>query len=452
MTKPIVSSSRMRRVQPELAAHAEGTVDAKRPPLRRRSRPTDLSSVGPSAEFTAWGAFDAPPNLGQEPLHLVPDEAAALSAEDRLPVGVMDRRVNGRRHILERNRLKSVLASLGDAVIAVDHAGRTLATNPAYDRLFGRPDAEIRPEDLAGLPLPPREWPQQRAARGERFRMEFAVSAPDGTRRWFEAVTEPLTSQDRTLGGVVAIRDVSDRTMRRSLERLMAAASHELKTPTVAIHNYLQLVYRLLSEGDVEQAGAYAARALSQTRRLSSLIERLLDVSRIQSGPLELQLRVVDLADIVRSAVDVAQVLPNCPPIRLRTGPKAVRVRADPDRLEQVFLNLLTNAVEHASGSGPIEVTVRFSGRRAEVAVRDHGAGVRAEDLRSMFEAYTRLGHQHAEPGLGLGLYVAREIVIAHDGEIEATSRIGAGTVMTVRLPLAERRARAVGGQGRRRA
>jgi len=154
-----VSSNRTRRVQPELAAHTEGTVDAKRPPLRRRSRPTDLSSVGPSAEFTAWGAFDAPPNLGQEPLHLVPDEAAALSAEDRLPVGVMDRRVNGRRHILERNRLKSVLASLGDAVVAVDHAGRTLATNPAYDRLFGRPDAVIRPEDLAGLPLPPREWP-----------------------------------------------------------------------------------------------------------------------------------------------------------------------------------------------------------------------------------------------------------------------------------------------------
>ena len=147
MANPIVSSNRMRRVQPELAAHSEGTVDAKRPPLRRRPRPTDLSSVGPSADFTASDAFDAPSNLGQEPLHLVPDEGAALSAEDRLPVGVMDRRVNGRRHMLERNRLKSVLASLGDAVVAVDHAGRTLATNPAYDRLFGRPDAEIRPED-----------------------------------------------------------------------------------------------------------------------------------------------------------------------------------------------------------------------------------------------------------------------------------------------------------------
>ena len=112
--------------------------------------------------------------------------------------------------------------------------GKTLATNPAYDRLFGGPAAEIEPEDLAGLPLPRAQWPQHRAARGERFRMEFAVSDPDGPRRWFEAVTEPLTSQDRTWGGVVTIRDVSERTMRLSLERLMAAAGHELKTPTAA--------------------------------------------------------------------------------------------------------------------------------------------------------------------------------------------------------------------------
>ena len=342
----------------------------------------------------------------------------------------------------EHNRLQSVLASLADAVVAVDHEGRMLATNPAYDRLFGGPHAKIQPEDLAGLPIPRNERPQQRAARGERFRMEFAVSDPDGKRRWFEAVAEPLTSQDRTWGGVVAIRDLSERTMRLSLERLMAAAGHELKTPTAAIHNYLQLVDRHLTEGEVKEAGRYAARALSQTRRLATLIERLLDVSRIQSGQLELLLESVDLAAVVRSAVEVAQVLPKAPPIRVTAGPEPVRVRADPGRLEQVFLNLLANAMEHAPGSETIDVTLKTSGPRAEVAVRDHGAGIAAEDIRKMFEPYTRLGQPHRAPGLGLGLYVAREIVTAHGGEIEAKSRIGKGTVMTVRLPLAGRRAR----------
>ncbi len=375
-----------------------------------------------------------------EELRVANEDLAARTEELRLQAVALEEQKQHRDE--EHGRLESVLASLGDAVVAVDHEGRTLATNPAYDRLFGGPDAEIRPEDLAGIPLPKAEWPQQRAARGEQFRMEFAVSDPDGVRRWFEAVTEPLTSQDRTWGGVVAIRDVSDRTMRLSLERLMAAAGHELKTPTAAIHNYLQLVDRHLSQGDVKDASTYATRALSQTRRLATLIERLLDVSRIQSGQLELLFDVVDVVAVVRSAVEAAQVLPKAPPIRLTTEPKPVRVRADPGRLEQVFLNLLANAMEHAPGSGTIEVAVRSADGQAEIVVRDHGPGVAAKDLRTIFEAYARLGQPHRAPGLGLGLFVAREIVTAHGGEIQATSRLGKGTAMTVRLPLARRRVR----------
>ena len=335
-------------------------------------------------------------------------------------------------------------------MVAVDHAGRTVATNPTYDRLFGGPEAKIRPEDLAGLPLPKADWPQQRAARGERFRMEFALSDPDGSRRWFEAVTEPLTSEDRTWGGVIAIRDVSERTMRLSLERLMAAAGHELKTPTAALHNYLQLVDRHLADGQVDQAATYATRALAQTRRLATLIERLLDVSRIQSGQLELHLDVVDLTAVVRSAVEVAQVLPKAPPIRVKVGVDPVTVRGDAGRLEQVFLNLLANAMEHAPDSKTIEVTIGSSDGRAEVAVRDRGPGISADGIRTMFDAYTRLGDPHRTPGLGLGLYVAREIVTAHEGEIEARSRVGKGTVMTVRLPVAERRSARGRARGRR--
>jgi signal transduction histidine kinase len=266
--------------------------------------------------------------------------------------------------------------------------------------------------------------------------MEFAVRDADGQRRWFEAVTEPLTSEDRAWGGVVAIRDVSERTMRLSLERLMAAAGHELKTPTAALHNYLQLVDRNLTAGDPEKAATYAGRALTQTRRLATLIERLLDVSRIQSGQLELDLEVVDLEEVVRQAVEVAQVLPKAPPIVVTAASGRLRVRADAGRLEQVFLNLLANAMEHAPQSATIDVRVETSGQSAEVSVRDHGPGVAADDLRKMFEPYTRLGHPHRAQGLGLGLYLAREIVTAHGGDIEATSRMGRGTVMTVRLPV----------------
>jgi PAS domain S-box-containing protein len=337
----------------------------------------------------------------------------------------------------EHSRLRSILASLGDAVVAVDRDGHNVATNPVYDRLFGGTrDTEIQPEDVAGVPIPREAWPQLRASRGERFRMEFAIPQPDGTRRWFEAVAEPLTSEDRTWGGVVTFRDLSERTMRVSLERLMAAAGHELKTPTAAIHNYLQLVERRLETGDASDAVTYAERASVQTRRLGELVDRLFDVSRIQSGRLALLLEPIDLVQVVREATEVAGVLPGAPSIRLSATPRTLDLRGDTGRLQQVFLNLLANAIDHAGGSATIDVVVRRAGRVAIVEVSDHGKGVAPEDVATMFDAYARTGSSPRPAGLGLGLFVSREIVTAHGGEIRVVSTVGEGTTMTVRLPV----------------
>jgi signal transduction histidine kinase len=217
----------------------------------------------------------------------------------------------------------------------------------------------------------------------------------------------------------------------------MAAAGHELKTPTAAIHNYLQLVELRLASGDTSEAATYATRALTQARRLNDLVERLFDVSRIQTGQLEIRMEPVDLVAIVRAATDVSAVLADAPAIHFSARPASLIVRGDAGRLEQVFLNLLANAVEHAAGSGAIDVVIRRSGRFAVVEVRDHGAGIPAEDLSIVFEAYTRLRQPQRSAGLGLGLFVSREIVAAHGGTITATSRIGDGTTISVRLPAA---------------
>jgi two-component system CheB/CheR fusion protein len=369
-----------------------------------------------------------------EELRIANDDLAARTEELRLQTLELERQKlhSEQEHV----RLESILASLGDAVVAVDRTGATVATNVAYDRLFGGSDAMIEPQDLAGLPLPKDDWPQQRAARGERFRMEFAVSADDGTRQWFEAIAEPLAVEDQTWGGVVAIRDISDRTMRLSLERLMAAAGHELKTPAAAIHNYIQLVDRQLEGGHPGEAAKYSARALAQTRRLGQLIERLFDVGRIQSGQLDLTVDVVDLVGVVREAVHAAEVISSTPEIRFTAARGPVRVRGDAARLGQVFLNLMSNAIEHAPSSTTVDVTVSRVGRNAQVKVRDYGDGIAADGLPKLFQAYARLGHGRRRSGLGLGLYVAREIVTAHGGRIELSSRPGEGTTITVELPL----------------
>jgi signal transduction histidine kinase len=265
--------------------------------------------------------------------------------------------------------------------------------------------------------------------------MEFALAQSEGARRWFEAVAEPLTAGDRTWGGVLTIRDLSERTMRLSLERLMAAAGHELKTPVAALHGYIQLVERHLGPESPEQARTYAARALVQTRQVGTLIERLFDVSRIQAGRLELFTAPVDLVEVVRGAVELAERLPKAPEIRLAPTSGPLLVQADAGRLAQVFANLLANAIEHAPTSPTIEVSVARAGSNAVVEVCDHGPGISGDAMPQLFQPYTRLG-QKPSAGLGLGLYLAREIVTAHGGTIDAESSLGEGTTFVVRLPL----------------
>ena len=154
--------------------------------------------------------------------------------------------------------------------------------------------------------------------------MEFAVSDADGSRRWFEAVAEPLMSEDRTWGGVVAIRDVSERTMRLSLERLMAAAGHELKTPTAAIHNYLQLVERHLATGTgrrrrhTPRAGWSRAAPFDADRAPSRR------VAGSRPGSWTLEFEATDLRAIIRSAVES---LASCPRLRA-SRPRAVARRS----------------------------------------------------------------------------------------------------------------------------
>jgi two-component system CheB/CheR fusion protein len=172
-------------------------------------------------------------------------------------------------------------------------------------------------------------------------------------------------------------------------------------------------------------------------------------MSRIQAGRLELVVEPIDLVAVVNDAVDVAETLPNAPTVHVSPTRKPIMLQGDAVRLEQVFVNLLSNAVEHAAGSPTIEVTVRRSGSVAMVEVRDFGPGIAAGLLSMLFRPYTQLGKKPSA-GLGLGLYLAREIVTAHGGTIEAESAVGEGTTITVRLSVGKGAPSKRGGRGGR--
>jgi signal transduction histidine kinase len=224
-------------------------------------------------------------------------------------------------------------------------------------------------------------------------------------------------------------------------DQFLHIAAHELRTPLTAMMLQIQALtraYRKKGPNAVapETAMLKIETAERQLGRLSELIEALLDVSRIASRRLKLELSRVDLA---RVAQDVSARFVES---AAREGGKIdVRIEApaaglwDRVRVEQILTNLLANAVKYGLGK-PITILVRRSGAMAELAVRDQGIGIPPESLGRIFDRFERAAPAISYGGLGLGLYITHQLVAAHGGTIAVTSEVGKGTEIVVRLPI----------------
>jgi two-component system CheB/CheR fusion protein len=338
-------------------------------------------------------------------------------------------------HAMEQERLSAVLAGMGDAVLVVDHQGKVVRTNAAYDELLRSLGGVLTPADENGVPLPEELTPVRRVARGEAFRVEFTAGWSAGDRRWFEATGRPVS---RDSAGVLVIRDITDRTVRRLQEEFLTWAGHELRTPLTTLQGYLQLAERRLPADADERLRRYLTVAIEESRRQGTLIAELIDATRLHSGKIDLSKDPVDLVQIVAHTVELAQVLAQGQSIALEAGDKPVMVAGDAGRLEQVLLNLLTNAIAYAPGTERIDVHVRQTADVAEITVRDTGPGIPVEAQETIFDRFTQVNpaERPGRAGLGLGLYIAREIVAAHGGTIAAFSIPGEGATFTIRLPL----------------
>lgn len=236
--------------------------------------------------------------------------------------------------------------------------------------------------------------------------------------------------------------------------QFLSIASHELKTPMTAMSGFVQIavrrVKRRLAAGPpTSEAWVTEEKTLleqlevvqRQTGKLARLIEELLDVSRIESGRLELTVGDVDFPDLVAEVMRRHQLMATKHDLKLSCAPgDALHVRGDRDQLEQVLNNLIGNATKYSSEGGPVDVTVMPAGeRQVELRVTDHGIGIRPEELARVFGLFYRSPDRLARDvgGMGLGLYISKEIVDRHNGRIWAESEVGTGTTFHVTLPAA---------------
>jgi two-component system, chemotaxis family, CheB/CheR fusion protein len=339
----------------------------------------------------------------------------------------------------ERQRLNAVLASMAEAVLVVNPAAETVLTNATFQHWFGERLPSL--EDASGRQLPARNDPAHQAARGETFMQPFTAQAADGERRWFEATGQPIRTGDTVEGGVVVIRDVSDRSLRHLQEEFVAMAGHELRTPLAAMRGSLQLLERVLGDDAGERVRRYLRIGAEQIELLTSLVQDLTDLVRVQTGQLPIVRAPVDVVELAQTTVELARPMAEDRAIELKVPNEPIVIDGDRRRLQQVLLNLIANAVQHGASAAGTQVHVNSERGLAVICVRDHGSGIAADDRGRVFERFYQTERGIA-PGLGVGLYLTHAIVTAHGGTIGVDPTEGGGTTFTVRLP------RAIAGAG----
>lgn len=306
-------------------------------------------------------------------------------------------------------------------------------------------------------------WQEQhaRVCAGQKLNWEFEVIGLGGTRRWMETHAVPLALANGQTGQLAVTREIttrrkseaereqlleSERAARAEAERVsrmkdefLATLSHELRTPLNAILGWSQI---LRSRGHADQELMEGLSVIERnTRAQTRLIEDLLDMSRIISGKIRLDVQQVDLQDVISAAVASVRHSADAKEIRLQVvlDPLAGPVRGDPGRLQQCFWNLLSNAIKFTPRGGRVQVGLERVNSHLEVCVVDSGLGIKPEFLPHVFERFRQAdsstARQHS--GLGLGLSIVKHLVELHGGSIRAKSAgEGQGATFCIELPL----------------
>lgn len=228
----------------------------------------------------------------------------------------------------------------------------------------------------------------------------------------------------------------------RLRDEFLSVAAHELKTPMTSLRGYAQWLLRSMRDGDVIDPGLLdrGLRAIDvQSVKLVDLTTQLLDVSRIEAGKLRLESREVDLVPLVRVAVEAAQAMTKAHTLTL-DAPQECPAVIDPLRLEQVVRNLIDNAIKYSPEGGSVDVSLGPADHgKLRLVVRDHGLGIPPERRENLFDRFYQAHGEGHFGGLGLGLYISRQIVELHGGHISAEFPPDGGSCFEVTLPTADR-------------
>ena len=330
----------------------------------------------------------------------------------------------------QRATLAQITAALGEGLIALSPRGRIVLANERIHDMFGTTGA------LEGRPVVEVVRNQSLISGFDRA-LAGDVSTDRITlgERQFEMRVFPVVTSAEVAAVALFIDITQIERLQRVRKEFLDDFSHEVRTPLAGLRSAVDTFEAgpLTPEEEAQLRGVMRRQLL----RIERLVADLSELKRIESGDLVLEIREVDLSDVLREICDDfrRRMSGSMGRLTLEGGPAPVRV--DPVRIQQVFTNLLDNALKHGGGRGEIRVDVTRSGDEAVVRVSDEGDGIPPHEVDRIFHRFYRVDKSRSQtvPGVGLGLAIAKHLVLLHGGTIQAFNRPGRGATFEVRLP-----------------
>jgi two-component system phosphate regulon sensor histidine kinase PhoR len=346
-----------------------------------------------------------------------------------------------RRRTVERNEMAAVLAHMHDGILITDGSGIITGINPAAARLLGTQGASALQHSLIQVAPDHELYAALRgclAHPGAPGRVEFTL----GAIRLVATLTAVPATEGHGVTGLVVLQDVTElRYLERARRDFVANISHELRTPLAALSLLVETLETAVQD-DPDAAQSFLQRMHVELDELAQLVQELLELARIESGQVALQIRATAVAPLLADTVARLQPMAERKEVRLQMLPPEVALplaQADATRIEQVLRNLVHNAIKFTPPGGSVTIRADPHPEGVAICVADTGIGIEPEDLPRVFERFYKVDKARAaggEAGTGLGLAIAKHLVRAHGGRIWATSRPSKGSTFCFSLPV----------------
>ncbi|OPL07910.1 MAG: hypothetical protein AVO33_03310 [delta proteobacterium ML8_F1] len=339
----------------------------------------------------------------------------------------------------EKSKMETIVNQMADGLVAIDLEGKIVhinqraleimnitelqAENLNYKRVLSQYNMELNLEKI----IDSGDWEGKETVYGKKsiYSVKYAPFEDDNGSK---------------IGIVFIIQDITEEQKLEAMRRdFVANVSHELKTPLTTIKSYVETILDGVVT-DQESVNHFMTVINSESDRMTRLVRDLLELSNFDSNKIKFEYEYNNYVDLMKQTIEKLQVMAGKKNQTITFYPigQAIIGYCDYDRLEQVMINVISNAIKYSRENTTIEVTLKRVDDHARIKVKDNGIGIPEEDLKRIFERFYRVDKARSRDlgGTGLGLSIAKEIIDAHEGTISLTSKVGEGTQVVIEIPL----------------